>query len=85
MVSRVIDGLAERTCPLCETFFPDQRLERHHYEWVPEPKIIRICHECHKRVHHEDGFHDELVPEFNRTEARERGIASEFAEDEDLV
>lgn len=84
MVNTPLDGLAERTCPLCDEFDPNRRLERHHYQWVPAPRIIEICPECHKRVHHEDGFHDELVPEFNRTEARERGITSEYADGENV-
>lgn len=75
-----IDSVQEKTCPLCGEFQFNGRLERHHYEWVPEPKVIRVCPDCHKRIHHEDGYHDDLLPEYNRTEAREMGVTSEFAD-----
>lgn len=74
--------LANKVCRLCDRAYLEGNLERHHYQWVPEPEVILVCPKCHKRIHHEDGFHDELVPEYNRTEARERGITSEYEDDE---
>jgi hypothetical protein len=33
-----------------------------------------VCDTCHARIHHRDGFQDDLQPEMTRGEAESRGL-----------
>ncbi|MFC6755846.1 MULTISPECIES: hypothetical protein [Haloarcula] len=52
----------DELCLLCEETSPIARMENHHISYEPE-KVVRVCRRCHKRIHKEDGYHDELDPE----------------------
>lgn len=37
----------------------------HHTSYYPE-ETIDVCRECHGKIHDQDGFHDDLIPERDR-------------------
>lgn len=43
---------------------------KHHTSYEPEETIL-ICRKCERRIHQEDGFHDELKPDMKREEWEE--------------
>lgn len=52
----------EELCLLCgETTFVEL-MNTHHISYSPE-KVVRVCRECHRRIHKERGYHDDLEPE----------------------
>lgn len=50
-------------CLLCEEKTPAGLMNDHHVAYEPDEITIRVCRECHRRIHHEVGYHDELEPE----------------------
>lgn len=42
-------------------------MQQHHVSYNPE-QTMPLCQDCHHRVHHEDGYHDDLVPDERRHE-----------------
>lgn len=48
-------------CHTCDKRFPESETEIHHVMYKPQVVVI-VCKECHERIHHQDGFHDELDP-----------------------
>jgi len=62
-------------CRLCEQ--EADKLEKHHCSYLYD-LTIRLCEDCHYRVHHEDGFYDELKPHLTRRKAREIGVSHTF-------
>lgn len=66
-------------CHIC--YRERDKLQDHHISYDPEV-TIQVCLECHKKIHHEDGFHDELLPEMTREEAVEQGIVNNWTFEE---
>lgn len=61
---------------LCHICFRERdTLQEHHISYDPEI-TMQTCIECHSKIHNEDGFHDELMPDMTREEAIEQGIVS---------
>jgi hypothetical protein len=54
--------MSAHRCRLCNS---TERIEEHHTSYFPE-KTTHLCHNCHQKVHHENGFHDTLQPEQKR-------------------
>jgi len=46
-------------------------MHRHHTSYDPE-KLMWVCKTCHMKIHHEDGFRDDLLPDMTRTEAEKK-------------
>lgn len=46
----------------------DRSTTDHHTQYNPEEQTVRVCHACHWRIHHEDGFRDDLEPDEDRPE-----------------
>ena len=43
---------------------PQSQLSTHlHHTNYDRDEGIPLCHDCHKRVHYDEGFYDELCPE----------------------
>ena len=52
----------EELCLLCnETTFVEL-MDTHHISYSPE-RVVRVCRECHQRIHQEPGYYDEFEPE----------------------
>jgi len=68
-------GVSHPKCPEC--FHPDCHvcgstgMHRHHTSYDPE-KLMWVCKTCHMKIHHEDGFRDDLLPDMTRTEAEKK-------------
>jgi len=52
-------------CPVCDSYQFEERTELHHTSYDPE-EVMRVCHDCHTKIHHEDGFRDDLLPDMKR-------------------
>lgn len=52
-------------CPLCQS---EKELLEHHVSYrerfglFPVEVVLKVCMDCHHRIHNEDGFHNELNP-----------------------
>ena len=44
---------------------------QHHTSYNPE-NLMWVCKDCHMKIHHEDGFRDDLLPDMTRTEAEKK-------------
>lgn len=55
-------------CEVCEQRFRLTATQEHHISYVHD-FTIRVCYSCHRRIHHEDGYYDDLQPNISRDEA----------------
>jgi hypothetical protein len=51
-------------------------IHKHHISYLPEV-VINVCSSSHSKIHHRDGFHDELEPDFSRKEWLKMGVDTE--------
>jgi len=49
-------------CLLCRETVDIDLMDTHHISYTPE-KVVRVCRGCHRRIHQEQGYYDELEPE----------------------
>lgn len=42
-------------------------IHEHHVSYVPE-RTIRVCSDCHSKIHHDEDFRPDLKPEMSREE-----------------
>lgn len=62
-------------CRLCREQV--EKLETHHCSYLYDI-TIRVCPDCHQRIHHEDNYYDGFVPAITRSHAEEIGIEHTF-------
>lgn len=70
-------------CKVCEKEFLNTQTQQHHISYLHD-FTITVCYSCHRKIHHEDGYYDELQPDISRKEAkklRETGYTSSDLED----
>lgn len=60
-------------CCVCDTHYSVSYIEHHHVSYKADV-TIPTCKECHRKIHHADGFHDELKPELRRDKAKREGL-----------
>ena len=60
-------------CEVCDGILHPEHRAEHHTSYDPEETML-VCDTCHAKIHHRDGFHDDLQPEMSRSEAEERGL-----------
>lgn len=58
-------------CPLCGILKLPREMEEHHTSYQPE-ETMTVCTKCHMRIHHKDGFREDLKPEMTRDEWKQR-------------
>jgi transcription elongation factor Elf1 len=56
------EGEQHELCLLCGETTLVELMDTHHVDYAPE-KVVRVCRECHRRIHQEPGYHDDLAPE----------------------
>jgi hypothetical protein len=66
-------GCNPRYCCVCDSHSRVSDIHHHHVSYKADV-TIPVCAGCHKRIHFEDGFHDELLPHLSRDEAERRGV-----------
>lgn len=72
-------------CYVCDRrsdTFQELQLQEHHTSYNPERTVL-LCSKCHGRVHHRDGFFDDLEPSRSRDwlryeHDRDSGVQVEF-------
>lgn len=55
-------------CQVCGDGFELNYMQIHHTSYEPE-ETLQVCRDCHRRIHHEDGYHDDLIPDMRREDA----------------
>jgi len=63
----ILSGTPEK-CGICGIDFTKRTLELHHSSY-DENEAHYICSDCHSKVHHKDGYFDELNPDKTRKES----------------
>lgn len=56
-------------CEVCQDLYDADQTQEHHISYITNT-TIDVCYSCHRRIHHEDGFFDELKPDISRKEAK---------------
>jgi hypothetical protein len=62
-------------CRICKE--NSQQVHKHHCSYLFDI-TVRLCEECHMKVHHEDGFYDDLAPTITRSKAQALGVDHTF-------
>lgn len=60
-------------CEVCNGILHPEHRAQHHTSYHPEETML-VCDTCHAKIHHRDGFHDELLPDMSRSRAEELGL-----------
>jgi Rad3-related DNA helicase len=58
-------------CDVCSEEKYHKHVHKHHVSYMRN-RFIRACRDCHQRIHHEEGFRDDLKPAMTRAEAEEK-------------
>jgi Zn finger protein HypA/HybF involved in hydrogenase expression len=59
-------------CSVCRAYGePDTYLE--HHTSYKQDETVMVCPSCHGKIHHQDGFRDDLLPEMSRQAAEQQG------------
>lgn len=56
-------------CKVCEVEFPKTQTQEHHISYLHD-FTITVCYSCHRKIHHKDGYYDELQPDISKEEAK---------------
>lgn len=59
-------------CDVCGGEKYHKHVHRHHIDYGRN-MFIWACRECHERIHNEDGFRDNLLPDKARQDVKELG------------
>jgi len=57
-------------CSLCG--YIGQGFSLHHTKYRAPETVCIVCSDCHSKIHHKDGYYDELEPDTKRSEAIEQ-------------
>lgn len=60
-------------CPICDGIVPPGNWADHHTSYERD-ETISVCNVCHAKIHHKDGFRDDLLPDMSRAEAKTNGF-----------
>lgn len=61
-------------CNLCGLYGQKGGFEAHHIRYTASETLCIVCGDCHRRIHHDDGYHDDLQPENSRGWAKDNGF-----------
>lgn len=54
-------------CMVCGSSYDRDYMEGHHTSYDPEERVL-VCRDCHNKIHHKDGFRDDLIPDDSATD-----------------
>ncbi|KAB1193475.1 hypothetical protein GJR96_08465 [Haloferax sp. MBLA0076] len=67
------DSVDLEYCEVCEGILHPEHRANHHTSYNPEETML-VCDTCHAKIHHKQGFRDDLLPQMTRIEAEQQGL-----------
>jgi len=60
-------------CCVCDSHVGVSRIQHHHVSYRADV-TVPVCKTCHYKIHHIEGYHDELTPDLTRQKAEQNGM-----------